>query len=84
MSCEAGESHSRNLIRGLISFAPLSEEDVQISPRTGDWEGVVGHSESAGINRHVAGDERALRERRKRLHPDPESCRCRREARLEA
>jgi hypothetical protein len=38
----------------------------------------------AGLNRHVAGDERALRERRKRLHPDPESCRRRREAELEA
>src|SRR5207249_2999496 len=39
---------------------------------------------SAGINRHVAGDERALQERRKRLHPDPESCRYRREAMPEA
>jgi hypothetical protein len=38
----------------------------------------------AGLNRHVAGDERALQERRERLHPDPESCRQRREARLEA
>src|SRR5580704_13742280 len=38
----------------------------------------------AGINRHVVGDERALRERRKRLHLGPESCgRCR-EVSLEA
>jgi hypothetical protein len=39
---------------------------------------------SAGLNRYVAGDERALQERRERLHPDPESCRFRREAWLEA
>ena len=39
---------------------------------------------SAGINRHVAGDERALQERRKRIHPDPESCGGRREASSEA
>jgi hypothetical protein len=36
----------------------------------------------AGLNRHVAGDERALQDRRERLHPDPESYRQRREARL--
>ena len=35
----------------------------------------VGASESAGINRHVVGDERALQERRKRIHPGLESCR---------
>jgi len=35
----------------------------------------VGDSESAGINRHVVGDERALQERRKRIHPGLESCR---------
>jgi len=29
---------------------------------------------SAGINRHVVGDARGLQERRKRIHPDPESC----------
>lgn len=39
---------------------------------------------SAGINRQVAGDARALRERSKRLHPDPESCTGRREAAREA
>jgi hypothetical protein len=31
---------------------------------------VGGDSPSAGINRHVVGDARALRERRQRLHPD--------------
>jgi hypothetical protein len=36
---------------------------------------VVGHSESAGINRHVVGDERALQERKQRIHPGLESCR---------
>src|SRR5206468_12653037 len=34
------------------------------------------HSESAGINRHVVGDERALQERKQRIHPGPASCRC--------
>ena len=28
----------------------------------------------AGLNRHVAREEESLQERRKRLHPDPESC----------
>jgi len=28
----------------------------------------------AGLNRHVVGEEESLQERRKRLHPDPESC----------
>jgi hypothetical protein len=31
---------------------------------------VTGDPTSAGINRHVVGDARALRERRQRLHPD--------------
>ena len=38
----------------------------------------------AGISRHVVGDERALQERRKRIHPDPESCDRRREVSVEA
>jgi len=33
-------------------------------------ERIVGYSECAGVNRHVVGDARALRERRKRLYPD--------------
>jgi len=45
---------------------------------------IVGHSESAGINRHVVGDERALQERRQRIHPGLESCRRYREVSLEA
>src|SRR5712692_3779691 len=36
---------------------------------------IVGNSESAGINRHVVGDERALQERKQRIHPGLESCR---------
>ena len=36
---------------------------------------IVGSPESAGINRHVVGDERALQERRQRIHPGLESCR---------
>ena len=38
----------------------------------------------AGINRHVVGEEESLQERRKRLHPDPESCDGRREVAVEA
>jgi len=34
------------------------------------WDRATGNTESAGINRHVAGDARALGERRQRLHPD--------------
>jgi len=45
---------------------------------------VTGKSECAGINRHVVGDERALQERRQRLHPGLESCRRDREVSLEA
>ena len=38
----------------------------------------------AGLNRHVAREEESLQERRKRLHPDPESCEWRREVSVEA
>ena len=38
----------------------------------------------AGINRHVVGDERALREKEQRLYSDLESCVVRREAYGEA
>jgi hypothetical protein len=44
----------------------------------------TGQPECAGINRHVVGDERALQERRQRLHPGLESCRRDREVSLEA
>ena len=40
---------------------------------------IAGYPESAGINRHVAGDERALREGKQRIHPGLESCMGRRE-----
>ena len=45
---------------------------------------MVGYSECAGINRHVVGDERALQERKQRIHPGLESCRRYREVALEA
>jgi hypothetical protein len=45
---------------------------------------LIGIMGSAGINRQVAGDARALRERSERLHPDPESCTGRRETTREA
>jgi hypothetical protein len=45
---------------------------------------VVGDPESAGINRHVVGDERALQERKQRIHPGLESCSRHREMSLEA
>ena len=35
---------------------------------------ITGNSESAGINRHVVGDERALQERKQQIHPGLESC----------
>jgi hypothetical protein len=38
----------------------------------------------AGLNRHVVGEEESLQERRKRLHPDPESCGWHREVSVEA
>ena len=44
----------------------------------------VGNTECAGINRHVVGDERALQERKQRIHPGLESCRRYREVALEA
>jgi hypothetical protein len=31
---------------------------------------LAGYSSSAGINRHVVGDARALQERNERFHPD--------------
>jgi 4-phytase/acid phosphatase len=50
-----------------------------------EWENFWGVlSGSAGVNRHVVGDERALRERRERLHLGPESCGRYREVSLEA
>ena len=45
---------------------------------------ITGKPESAGINRHVVGEEESLRERSKRLHPDLESCGRRREMSVEA
>ena len=39
---------------------------------------------SAGINRHVVGNERVLQERRKRIHLGPESCGWHREVLVEA
>jgi hypothetical protein len=39
-----------------------------------DKERTVGHSECAGINRHVVGDERALRKGGQRIPPGLESC----------
>src|SRR5579862_9761893 len=43
-----------------------------------------GHSESAGLNRHVAGNERVQQERSQRLRLGPQSCRRHREMTLEA
>jgi hypothetical protein len=42
------------------------------------------YTSSAGLNRHVVGDERALQERRKRIHLGPESCGEHREVLVEA
>jgi hypothetical protein len=48
------------------------------------WQTLGDMAGSAGINRHVVGDARALQERRERIHPDPESCGDRCEAIVEA
>jgi hypothetical protein len=45
---------------------------------------MTGNPESAGTNRHVVGDARALQERKQRIHPDLESCWGRREVFPEA
>ena len=55
---------------------------ANVVPRGSGW--IVGKPESAGINRHVVGDERALEERKQRIHPGLESCRRHREMSLEA
>jgi hypothetical protein len=49
-----------------------------------DLQCVVAQCRSAGINRHVGGDERALQERRKRIHLGLESCGQHREVLVEA
>ena len=59
--------------------APLTRQiSFNIVSRT------VGHSECAGINRRVVGNERVLQERRKRLHLGLESCGEHREVLVEA
>jgi hypothetical protein len=45
---------------------------------------LVGHTECAGLNRHVVGDERALQERRVANPSWLESCRRHREVSVEA
>src|SRR5713101_8684312 len=58
----------------------LNTEKTNI-PRCGR---MTGNPESAGLNRYVVGDERALQERKQRIHPGLESCRRYREVSLEA
>ena len=53
-------------------------ERPNLNPRHGD------KPSSAGINRHVVGNERVLQERRKRIHLGPESCGWHREVFVEA
>ena len=53
-------------------------EHLEHLHETNDLFGNVAKSnqvtESAGINRHIVGDERALQEKEKRLHSGLESC----------
>ncbi len=49
-----------------------------------DYGRMTAQPESAGINRYVVGDARALQERKQRIHPGLESCRRYREVSLEA
>ena len=69
-----GENCSR------VVFAPfiLQKSRMRRRARTDLCGGrsvrIVPTATSAGINRHVVGEEESLRERSKRLHPDLESC----------
>ena len=67
----AQDGHSAGLAKGC---------NIRLVKGMGPFE----FSECAGINRHEAGDERALQERRQRLHPDREFCAGRRETAREA
>jgi hypothetical protein len=60
---------------------PRSSDEVGESRRS---EGGVCSEASAGINRHVVGDERALQKREQRVYSGLESCVVRREAYGEA
>jgi len=71
-----GEARHEAILEGKPDLSLFESERVIY----GERQKVGG---CAGVNRHVAGDARALQERRERLHPDPESCRHRREARPE-
>src|SRR5580704_41816 len=53
------------------------------SPAVGQFL-IMRFSGSAGLNRHVVGNERVLQERSQRLHLGPQSCRRHREMPLEA
>jgi len=72
-------------------FPAVAAGFAESSP-LGGWRATQGKAKGkrsevsgcAGINRHVAGDARALQERSERLHPDPESCGRHREVTPEA
>jgi hypothetical protein len=71
------------LKRNIGNLSAIQEKIGYLLRQRGN-ERFVGNPESAGINRHVVGDERALQERRQRIHPGLESCRRYREVSLEA
>ena len=67
----------------------IGDLDLALWAHRGGEKGSEGEGEkgsgSAGMNRHIVGDERALQERKKkRFHPGLESCAGRREAAGEA
>ena len=68
--CESGRASGK--ASSLVEVA----QDLNalfLSLRTVLWHDfgrITGNTESAGLNRHVVGDARALQERRQRLHPD--------------
>jgi succinylarginine dihydrolase len=76
------------IYRGELGLAYTSPLDAPIKFGTRGHAAnsgrMVGQPECAGINRHVVGDERALQERKQRIHPGLESCRRYREVALEA
>jgi len=63
-----------DLRRAFTGLSGMVQTALQENPFSG----------SAGLNRHVAGNERVLQESSQRLHFGPQSCRRHREMSLEA
>src|SRR6266568_4666318 len=66
--CDAGPIRSMGPV-SLLKVKPAAVTCVL----TSQWAIEIARG-CAGLNRHVVGEEGSLQERRKRLHPGPESC----------